>query len=92
VFVGQTLIGEGNKAMTDQAGRKNRPGADSNSQMIFLGGVPIYCYLNKHPETGRVEVVKKMPLGVPDKLLKDFDNAESAWAWVRDEYQLRRLP
>jgi hypothetical protein len=55
-------------------------------------GIPINCYLNHHPETGRVEVVKQMARGVPDELLKDFDHEDAAWAWVGNEYRHRRLP
>jgi hypothetical protein len=78
--------------MTDEDGRRNRPGAGSHSLEMRVEGAPINCYLNHHPETGRVEVVKQMPRGVPDKLLKDFDQEDEAWAWVGNEYRHRRLP
>jgi hypothetical protein len=78
--------------MTDSAGQKNRPGAGSYSLEMRVEGIPINCYLNHHPETGRVEIVKMMPRGVPDRLVKDFSDDDSAWAWVRNEYRLRRMP
>jgi hypothetical protein len=78
--------------MTDEDGRRNRLGAGSYSLEMRVEGAPINCYLNHHPETGRVEVIKQMPRGVPDKLLKDFDDEHAAWTWVGNEYRHRRLP
>jgi hypothetical protein len=78
--------------MTDSAGRKDRPGAGSYSEEMRVEGFPINCYLNHHPETKRAEVVRTMPRGVPDVLVKDFADEDSAWAWVRNEFRLRRLP
>ena len=78
--------------MTDRSGKKNRPGAGSYSLEMRVEGLPINCYLNHHPRTGRVEIVKMMPLGVSDHLVKDFPDEDSAWAWVGAEYRLRRLP
>lgn len=77
--------------MTDWAGEKDRPGAGSYSLEMLVEGNPINCYLNHDPETGRVEIARMMPLGVPDELVKDFPDEDSAWAWVRNEYRLRRL-
>jgi hypothetical protein len=77
--------------MTDAAGQKDRPGAGSYSLEMSVDGLPINCYLNSRPRTGRVEVVRMMPRGVPDRLVKDFPDEDSAWAWVRNEFRLRRL-
>jgi hypothetical protein len=77
--------------MADSAGRKDRPGAGSYSEEIFIEGIHINCYLNNHPQTGRVEIVKMMPRGVPDELVNDFPDEDSAWAWLRNEFRLRRL-
>jgi hypothetical protein len=77
--------------MADLVGRKDRSGAGSYSQEMTVEGVPINCYLNHHPETGRVEIVRMMPSGVPDELVNDFSDEDSAWAWVRNEYRMRRL-
>jgi hypothetical protein len=78
--------------MTTRAGQKNRPGAGSYSLEMRVEGLPFNSYLNHHPRTGRAEIVKMMPRGDPDQLVKDFADEDSAWAWVRNEYRLRRLP
>ncbi len=78
--------------MTDASGKKDRPGAGSFSLEMFVEGMPLNCYLNNNPETDRVEIVKMMPLGVPDELVKDFPNEDSAWAWVRAEVRAKRMP
>jgi hypothetical protein len=48
--------------------------------------------LNNHSITGRVEIVKMMPPGQPDRLVKDFPDEDSAWAWARNEFRHRRMP
>jgi len=78
--------------MTDETGRKNRPGAGSFSSEMFVDGMPLNCYINRNPKTGRVEIVEIMPRGFPDKLVKDFPDKRSAWAWIRTEFHARRLP
>jgi hypothetical protein len=78
--------------MTDATGQKDMPGAGSYSLEMSVEGIPINCYLNNHPNTGRVQIVKMMPRGVPDQLVKDFPDEASAWAWVTAEYRARRLP
>jgi hypothetical protein len=78
--------------MTDTAGQKDRPGAGSYSLEMSVEGIPINCYLNHHPKTGRAEVVRMTPPGVPDELVKAFPTEDAAWAWVRNEFRLRRLP
>jgi hypothetical protein len=37
------------------------PGAGSFCLEMQVEGVPINCYLNQNPETGREEIVKMMP-------------------------------
>jgi hypothetical protein len=44
--------------MTDSAGQKDRPGAGSYSLEMNVEGIPINCYLNHHPQTGKAEVVR----------------------------------
>lgn len=78
--------------MTDEAGRKNRPGAGSFRLEMHIEGVPLNCYLNNHPITGRVEIVKMKPRGFLDQLVKDFSREDEAWAWARNEFRLRRMP
>jgi len=78
--------------VTDAAGRKDRPGAGSHCEEMLIEGNPLNCYLNYNPETERVEVVRIMPPGVPDQLLRDFPDEESAWAWTLSEVRVQRLP
>jgi hypothetical protein len=60
---------------------------------MHVEGLPINCYLNNHPISGRVEIVKMMPRGHLDNLIKDFASDEEAWAsWARNEVRQRRLP
>ena len=78
--------------MTDAAGQKNKPGAGSYCQEMHIEGNALNCYLNNHSITGRVEIVKMMPPGQPDRLVKDFPDEDSAWAWARNEFRHRRMP
>lgn len=78
--------------MTDATGRKDRPGAGSHCEEMLIDGIPLKCYLNFNPESGRVEIVRIMPNGVSDQLVNDFPDEESAWAWTRAEFRDQRLP
>lgn len=78
--------------MTGEGGQKNRPGAGSYSLEMHVEELPIDCFLNNHPITGRVEIVKMMPRGFLDQLVKDFAREDEAWAWARNEVRQRRLP
>lgn len=78
--------------MSDARGRINRPGAGPLSSSIAMGGIPLNCYINHNPETGRVEVAKAMPRGIQDALVKDFPNIASLRYWVEAEFRAGRLP
>jgi hypothetical protein len=78
--------------MTDATGHMNRPGAGPLSSNMSIGGIPINRYINRNPSTGRVEIVRPMPPGTPDELVKDFPNEASAWAWAEAEHGAGRLP
>lgn len=78
--------------MTDATGHMNRPGAGLSSSMMSLEGKLLNCYLNHNPQNGRVEIVKPMASGQPDKLIKDFADESSAWDWARSEFAAGRLP
>jgi hypothetical protein len=58
---------------------------------MSIGGTPINHYINHNPQTGRVEIVKPMPPGQADQLVKDFPNEPSAWAWAEAEFRAGRL-
>ncbi len=77
--------------MTDATGHMNRPGAGPFSSNMFIDGIPINHYINHNPETGRIEIVKPMPAGTLDKLIKDFPDETSAWAWAKAEFHAGRL-
>ncbi len=77
--------------MTDATGHMNRPGAGPLSSSIYIGGIPTNQYINHNPKTHRVEIAKAMPPGIEDKLVKDFPDAASAWAWAEVEFQAGRL-
>lgn len=78
--------------MTDEAGHKDRQGAGPHSEEMFVEGKGLDCYLNYNSESERVEIVRMMPRGVPDQLVRDFPDEESAWAWTRAEVRSYRLP
>jgi hypothetical protein len=58
---------------------------------MAIGGIPINHYINHNPKTGRVEIVKPMPPGSPDALVKDFPDEASAWARAEAEFRAGRL-
>jgi hypothetical protein len=68
--------------MTDAKDHKDRPGAGPFSTDMYIGGIPLNRYINLNPQTGRVEIVKPMPRGIPDELVMDFPSDEAAWAWA----------
>jgi hypothetical protein len=78
--------------MTDAAGGKNRPGAGPHCEELFADGVPLNCYLNYNPQSGRVEIARIMPSGVQDELLSEFEDEDSARAWMRAEVRANRMP
>jgi len=79
--------------MTDATGHMNRPGAGPTSSMLYIEGIPLNVYLiNPNPRTGRVEIVKPMPAGQLDELVKDFPDLSSARAWLDSEFRAGRLP
>jgi len=79
------------RAMTDATGHMNRPGAGPSYYSLSLNGIPINHYINHNPQTGRVEIVKPMPPGVDDWLVKDFADEGSARAWATLEFNAGRL-
>ena len=78
--------------MTDLTGHKNRPGAGPYSSDMLIDGIPLNHYINDNPTTGRAEIVKPMPPGTDDVLVKDFANRPAAWEWAKNEFGAGRLP
>jgi hypothetical protein len=77
--------------MSDATGHMDRPGAGPFSSMMSIGGIPINHYIHDNPTTGMVEIVRPMPPGVPDQVVKEFANRETAWAWAEAEWRAGRL-
>ncbi|MGO9323595.1 MAG: hypothetical protein ACLP07_03460 [Terracidiphilus sp.] len=78
--------------MTDAAGRKDRAGAGPHCEELFADGVPLNCYLNYNSQSERVEIIRMMPAGVQDELVKDFPDEDAARDWIRHEVRANRLP
>jgi hypothetical protein len=65
----------------------DRPGAGPlNSINIAMGGIPTSHYQHHNPETGKFEVVKGMPAGTPDLVVKEFDSLFDLQGWVSDRW------
>jgi hypothetical protein len=54
---------------------------------MYIDGIPLNYYINDNPVTGRVEIVRPMPAGTLDELVKDFSDKASAWAWAEAEFR-----
>jgi hypothetical protein len=73
--------------MSDQTGHMDRPGAGPlNSANISMSGIPTNHYWHHNPETGRYEVVRSMPAGTPDVVVREFGSFADLQAWVNDEW------
>jgi hypothetical protein len=66
--------------MTDATGHMDRPGAGPDSTNEFVDGIPSNHYTHQNRETGKIEVVKVNPPGVPDTVVKEFDESRSCSA------------
>jgi hypothetical protein len=77
--------------MTDATGHMNRPGAGPSSSNMHINGILLNHYINDNPVTGRVEIVRPMPAGTLDELVKDFSDRASAWAWAETEFCAGKL-
>lgn len=77
--------------MSDAAGRMDRPGASPFSTNEFVDGIPTNHYTHDNPETGRTEVVKINPPGIPDLVVKEFSDRTTARQWLREEWLNHKL-
>jgi hypothetical protein len=64
----------------------DRPGAGPASTNEFVDGLPTNHYTHENPETRKFEVVKVSPPGVPDSVVKEFDDRGAARLWIHDEF------
>ena len=73
--------------MSDATGHMDRPGAGPlNSANIVIGAIPTNHYWHHNPETGKYEVVRSMPSGTPDVVVREFNNFSDLQTWTADEW------
>jgi hypothetical protein len=79
--------------MTDSTGHLNRSGiATTSASTMTIEGIPLNHYILENSVTGRVEIIKPLPPGTEDRLVKDFTSATEAWAWATAEFHAGRMP
>lgn len=67
----------------DASGHRDRPEAGyPNSMDIQDKGVPSGHYYHRNPRTKKFEVVREMPVGIPDMVLGEFDTFLESQKWV----------
>ena len=77
--------------MADATGHMDRPGAGPWSVNEFVNGIPTGHYTHPNEQTGKVEVVKANPPGVPDAVVREFSDSYAAKLWLRTEWLAGRL-
>ena len=78
--------------MADATGHMDRPGAGPQSVNLVnpVTGHLANLYYHPNPMSGKHEIVKPNPPGVPDEVLAEFDSAEQARQWFQDYCQRNR--
>jgi hypothetical protein len=51
-----------------------------------MGGVPTGHYQHLNPQSGRFEVVKSMPAGMPDRVVQEFGSISDLISWVNEQW------
>lgn len=77
--------------MSDATGHMDRPGAGPFSTNEFVDGIPTNHYTHENPQTGKVEVVRVNPPGIPDMVVNEFSDRAAARLWLGDEWLAGRL-
>ncbi len=77
--------------MADATGHMDRPGAGPASENLAVDGELTGYYVHPNTQTGKVEIVKGMPAGTPDAVVKDFPDHGSARDWFGGEWRARHL-
>ena len=77
--------------MTDATGHMDRPGSGTVFDERVCRRSPTNHYTHENPKTRRIEVVKSNPPGVPDLVVKEFDDRGAARLWIRVEFLAGRL-
>ena len=77
--------------MADATGHMDRPGAGPDSVNELVNGIPTNHYTHPNPDTGRIELVRGMPPGTRDEVVKEFADLASARRWLAQEWLAGRL-
>jgi hypothetical protein len=69
--------------MADVTGRRDRPNAGPlNSAQITMHGIATNYYWYQNDTTGKYEIVKSMPPGEHDQVVKEFATMRDLQNWV----------
>ena len=78
--------------MADATGHMDYPGTGVWSTRVTIHkGVQTNHYANPVQETGRIELIKANPPGIPDTLAGEFASIDDARIWLESELQAGRL-
>lgn len=77
--------------MEDLRKQTVRYGLEPRSSRLDVYGISINLYTQSNHQTGRVELLRPMPRGVEDVLIKDFANTALLREWVATECASGRL-
>lgn len=73
--------------MSDAIGLWDRPEAGPpNSASIIIDRTYTDHYWHHNPETGKFGVVRWMPSGTPDLVLREFDSFLELWSWTNAQW------
>jgi hypothetical protein len=69
--------------MSDLTGLWDRPEASPfNSAPLVINHTYTDHYWHHNPDTQKFELVKRMPAGTPDLVIREFDNFFELWTWT----------
>ena len=72
--------------MADATGHRDRPNAGAlNSSQIAVHGIATNYYWYQNETTGKYEVVKAMPAGERDQVVREFGNMLDLQNWVNEK-------
>jgi hypothetical protein len=73
--------------MADATGHRDRPNAGPlNSAQIRMNGILTNYYWYQNESSHRYEVVRAMPAGTGDVVVKEFTNMLDLQNWVNEEW------
>lgn len=72
--------------MADATGHRDRSNAGPlNFGQIEVHGIATSYYWYHNETTGKYEVVKAMPMGEHDQVVKEFDNMLDLQSWINED-------